>query len=185
MPYLPESLIYFHNELNQTMLSFIYFEFICICYIRKAENDLHCYLGYTSNFSSQLVIHRFLFCLSSLLILQFWYLALLKAKSHVLLKPTKTQNISKMRSTTSMIIGEIVKNWTHCCYGDILPLADSWAGGIQIKIVQSYHFLDALYRHIKTMNVQRLYHRTFAFHYFSGHTADLFFLSRSFSFFPS
>jgi len=84
-----------------------------------------------------------------------------------------------------MIIGEIVKNWTLCCYGDILPLADSWAGGIEIKIVQSYHFLDALYRHIKTMIVQRLYHRTFAFHYFSGQTADLFFLSRSFSFFPS
>ena len=121
-----------------------------------------CYRGYTSNFSS-VSDSSFLFCLSSLLILQFWYLALLKAKSHVLLKPTKTQYISKMRSTTSMIIGEIVKNWNHCCYGDILPLADSWAGGIQIKIVQSYHFLDALYRHIKTMNVQRLYHRTFAF----------------------
>ena len=145
------------------MLSFIYFEFICICYIRKAENALHLLPRLHFQFFVTVSDSSFLFCLSSLLILQFWYLALLKAKSHVLLKPTKTQYISKMRSTTSMIIGEIVKNWTLCCYGDILPLTDSWAGGIEIKIVQSYHFLDALYRHIKTMNVQRLYHRTFAF----------------------
>ena len=65
--------------------------------------------------------------------LQFWYLALLKAKSHVLMKPTNdTKSSQNMRSTTtSMLICEIVKNWT-LCYGDSLPLGDSWGGGNDI-----------------------------------------------------
>jgi len=55
-----------------------------------------------------------------------------------------------------------------------LPLADSWAGGIEIKVVQSYHFLDALYRHIKTMNVQRLSSNIRFSLFFRSHSGSLF-----------
>ena len=80
-----------------------------------------------------------------------------------------------MRSaTTSMIICEIVKAGNYSSLMS-MPLADSGGGGTEVRGAGlCRYYLTHHYRRLKTMKVQRLNHRTFAFSlFFSGSSAKL------------